>query len=121
MADGYLPPDPVRVPPLPPNRSATLAVAPVDLALAFRIPMGQMGFQRILGDLDRVLVEDRHVQPPSRLDYAGELEQPGIGEVVDVGEHRPRVDEPKARVLEVKFDTGESVIIPRANVELIEG
>jgi hypothetical protein len=27
----------------------------------------------------------------------------------------------KARVLEVKFDSGESVIIPRANVELIEG
>ena len=27
----------------------------------------------------------------------------------------------KARVLEVKFDSGESVVIPRANVELIEG
>ena len=27
----------------------------------------------------------------------------------------------KARVLEVKLDSGESVIIPRANVELIEG
>lgn len=27
----------------------------------------------------------------------------------------------KARVLEVRFDSGESVIIPRANVELIEG
>lgn len=27
----------------------------------------------------------------------------------------------KARVLEVKFDSGESVIVPRANVELIEG
>jgi hypothetical protein len=27
----------------------------------------------------------------------------------------------KARVLEVKFDSGEKVIIPRANVELIEG
>jgi hypothetical protein len=35
----------------------------------------------------------------------------------------PRVLESgsKARVLEVKFDSGESVIIPRANVELIEG
>jgi hypothetical protein len=27
----------------------------------------------------------------------------------------------KARVLEVKLDSGESVVIPRANVELIEG
>jgi len=27
----------------------------------------------------------------------------------------------KARVLEVKFDSGESVVVPRANVELIEG
>ncbi len=27
----------------------------------------------------------------------------------------------KARVLEVKLDSGDSVIIPRANVELIEG
>jgi hypothetical protein len=27
----------------------------------------------------------------------------------------------KARVLEVKLDSGESVTIPRANVELIEG
>ena len=27
----------------------------------------------------------------------------------------------KARVLEVTFDSGEGVIIPRANVELIEG
>ncbi len=27
----------------------------------------------------------------------------------------------KARVLEVRFDSGESVIVPRANVELIEG
>lgn len=27
----------------------------------------------------------------------------------------------KARVLEVKFDSGETVIVPRANVELIEG
>ena len=27
----------------------------------------------------------------------------------------------KARVLEVRFDSGESVVIPRANVELIEG
>ena len=27
----------------------------------------------------------------------------------------------KARVLEVKFDSGESVVIPRANVEIIEG
>lgn len=27
----------------------------------------------------------------------------------------------KARVLEVKFETGESVVVPRANVELIEG
>jgi hypothetical protein len=26
----------------------------------------------------------------------------------------------KARVLEVKLDSGESVIVPRANVELIE-
>jgi hypothetical protein len=35
----------------------------------------------------------------------------------------PRVLESgsRARVLEVKFDSGESVIIPRANVELIEG
>jgi hypothetical protein len=27
----------------------------------------------------------------------------------------------KARVLEVKFDSGETVSVPRANVELIEG
>jgi hypothetical protein len=27
----------------------------------------------------------------------------------------------KARVLEVKFTSGESVVVPRANVELIEG
>jgi hypothetical protein len=27
----------------------------------------------------------------------------------------------KARVLEVRLDSGESVVIPRANVELIEG
>ncbi len=45
-----------------------------------------------------------------------------------IGEVRALPPEPraldsgsKARVLEVKFDSGESVVIPRANVELIEG
>lgn len=37
--------------------------------------------------------------------------------------HEPQVLESgsKARVLEVKFDSGQRVVIPRANVELIEG
>ncbi|MCH8344655.1 MAG: hypothetical protein IH983_11775 [Planctomycetes bacterium] len=45
-----------------------------------------------------------------------------IGEVSDLPAE-PQVLESgsKARVLEVKFDSGETVTIPRANVELIEG
>ena len=45
-----------------------------------------------------------------------------IGEVAQLP-HEPFVLDSgsKARVLEVKFDSGESVVVPRANVELIEG
>jgi hypothetical protein len=37
--------------------------------------------------------------------------------------HEPRVlgSGSKARVLEVRLDSGDSVVVPRANVELIEG
>ena len=45
-----------------------------------------------------------------------------IGEVASLPPEPRALDSgSKARVLEVKFDSGESVVIPRANVELIEG
>ena len=45
-----------------------------------------------------------------------------IGEVAGLPAEPAVLDSgSKARVLEVKFDSGESVTIPRANVELIEG
>lgn len=53
------------------------------------------------------------------------IRDPLFGRIGTVGElpPEPRVLESgsKARVLEVKLDSGDSVIIPRANVELIEG
>lgn len=45
-----------------------------------------------------------------------------IGAVGDLPAEPYKLDSgSKARVLEVKFDSGESVVVPRANVELIEG
>jgi hypothetical protein len=45
-----------------------------------------------------------------------------IGEVSDLPTEPFTLDSgSKARVLEVKFNSGESVVVPRANVELIEG
>ena len=53
------------------------------------------------------------------------IRDPYFGQIGSVSAlpSEPRVLESgsKARVLEVQFDSGEDVIIPRANVELIEG
>ncbi|MCI0632287.1 MAG: hypothetical protein L0Y44_16715, partial [Phycisphaerales bacterium] len=80
------------------------------------LPTAESGRTRPAGAMDGLLEIGR----PVRI-----IRDPYFGQIGAVSglPHEPQALDSgsKARVLEVKFDSGKRVVIPRANVELIEG